>query len=174
MPSTVKGANVRSALVSGVSSWLCTWLHDELPRTRVHVHSDRTRTLRSAVVRLGLTAQFPLYPLWDFRMDLTAFIVGDRRSGVVLVDCAEKAVTFKDLGRLILYSRLANPLVSFLVCPKGPDDWLRHFILERKRFDVLEYGNGALLSILTWDLALGAPRFGDSIPSGDISVKARW
>lgn len=155
---------------------VCRWLEErlasEFPRCRVVAKDTHRTSLRLVIPRLGLSAQLPEYPVWDFKVDVAAFIVSADDARVVFVECKKGMASLQDLSQLLGYSRVAMPFLSFLVSPNGPSDILRDLIVGFGRGDVLEYAPNQSIAILTWDVRRGRPNPQATIPIGGLTFKA--
>lgn len=71
---------------------------------------------------------------------------------VAFVEVKDKSLTLKDLGQLWGYTKLINPVESFLVSSKGTGS-LERIINHYNRHDILRYGsnNERLMQIAKWD-----------------------
>ncbi len=137
------------------------------------VEDTHSSPLRLVIPRLGLTAQYPDYAVWDIRVDLAAFIVGPGAPQLALVECKKNAATLADLGQLLGYSLVARPLLSLLVSPVGPSQVLANLLLAYGRYDILNYGENRSIAMVTWDYARGCPTIEETIPRGALSMKLR-
>ena len=156
-----------------IRRWLSRRLKEELPRRKIVVEDTHNSPLRVVIPRLGLTAQYRDYAVWDIRVDLTGFIIGPESSELVLVECKKGAASLKDLGQLLGYSLVAKPMLSLLVSPAGPSEVLAKLILSYNRYDILGYAENRSIAILTWDYQRGCPRAEETIPRGALAMKLR-
>jgi hypothetical protein len=172
MDTQINGSKKR--LVSEVASWLASFLEAQLPESKIDIRGCSLRTLSRVTVNLGLTERLPLYSMWDFHVDLSAFLVGNKKTGLVIVQCTQGAIKHEDIGKLFVCARLVNPVLSILVSPKGPDKRLRCLLQEKERLDILDYGGDSPLALVTWEPTRKQPDWSTTIPNRGLFVKGRF
>ena len=123
---------------------VCRWLNDFLTsryqRASVDVH-DLSHTPISRFLRNYDKGQFPPeWVTWDIRVDVVGFIHQPKAmTSLAFVECKNIKLTLSHLSQLLGYSRIAQPLFSFLISPLGFSSTLVSLLQDYQRHDVLEY-----------------------------------
>ena len=77
---------------------------------------------------------------WNIKVDVVGFVHhADKPTDLVLVEGKNTKLTLAHLSQLLMYSRIAQPLYSFLISPAGFFASLVSLLQEYQRRDVLEY-----------------------------------
>lgn len=101
---------------------------------------------------LGLQTLFPQFNAWDVKVDVTGIVSNDNTGYVALVECKVNQLTLRDVGQLLGYSIVVNPILSILTSPSSPSDPLITLLKDYGRLDVLEYGPERIhIRITRWD-----------------------
>ena len=123
---------------------VCRWLKDFL-RSRfqdadVDVH-DLSRTPLSRFLSKYQKGKFPdEWVTWDIRVDVVGFVHHPHEfTALAFVECKNTNLTLAHLSQLLGYSRIAQPLYSFLISSTGISPALLSLLQNYQRYDVLEY-----------------------------------
>lgn len=97
--------------------------------------------LNRFVERHGLLHYFDahIWQTYEIQVDIVGFIVSEKRKGLALVECKLGVASLLDFCQLLGYSRVAGPLLSFLISPQGISSTLKTLLLDYARDDLLEY-----------------------------------
>ena len=123
-----------------VCRWLEAFLKDRFRRAEVDVHS-LPHTPISRFLSTYDRGNFPgEWHSWNIKVDVVGFVHhADKPTDLVLVECKNTKLTLAHLSQLLMYSRIARPLYSFLISPAGFSRSLVSLLQEYQRRDVLEY-----------------------------------
>ena len=146
-------------LYPDVCQWLENFLKDRFRQAEVDVHA-LPHTELSRFLRTYDRGNFlGEWHSWNIKVDVVGFVHhADKPTDLVLVECKNTKLTLAHLSQLLMYSRIARPLYSFLISPAGFSQSLVALLQEYRRHDVLVYHSedGKLprqLIIAEWEMA---------------------
>ena len=133
-------------------SWLERILTEHYKRMNVRVFDSHKIKLSRLINDLGMQSLFPEFNAWDVKVDITGVISNEKKGHLALVECKVKQLTLRDVGQLLGYSIVVNPILSVLTSPASPTDPLITLLKDYGRLDVLEYGpKKRHIRIAKWD-----------------------
>jgi hypothetical protein len=123
-----------------VCQWLQDFLTSRFQSADVDVY-DLSRTPISRFLRSYDKGRFPSEQVtWDIQVDVVGFIHHPKEiTSLAFVECKNTSLTLAHLSQLLGYSRIAQPLYSFLISPSGFSSTLVSLLQDYQRRDVLEY-----------------------------------
>jgi len=127
-------------LYEPVREWLEGILKEKYKHMGVQVFDSHSIKLSSLINDLGLQRLFPQANAWDIKVDITGVVSNERRGSIVLVECKTGRLTLRDIGQLLGYSIVVDPVLAVLTSPYAPSDPLITLLKDYGRLDVLEYG----------------------------------
>ena len=127
-------------LYEPVRRWLERRLKAKYRRMDVQVFDSHSKRLSRIVSDLGLQSVFPQSNAWDVKVDVTGVVSDGKHGHIALVECKAKQLTLRDIGQLLGYSIVVDPIVAVLVSPSPPTDPLLTLLRDYGRLDVLQYG----------------------------------
>ena len=140
-----------------VCRWLKRFLTNRFQNADVEVY-DLSSSPLSRFLRTYSKGKFPSeWVTWDIRVDIVGFIHHSQElTSLAFVECKNTRLTLAHVSQLLGYSRIAQPLYSFLISSVGLSPTLVSLLQNYQRYDVLEYhwekGNRPRQLILTrWD-----------------------
>jgi len=124
-----------------VINWLQRFLKGRFPKYLIDVRDTHKMPLNRFIERHQLAHYFDtrIWQTYEIRVDVTGFIVGEKRKGLALVECKLGSASLLDFCQLLGYSRVASPLLSFLISPQGISSGLNMLLVGYARDDLLEY-----------------------------------
>lgn len=127
-------------LYPDVVAWLETFLRERLRRKKIIVRDTSRRPLKLALQDIGLTpSNKPEWPTYDILVDVTGFIVSGKTVNFAFVECKNEPIKLRDISQLLGYSRVAQPLYSCILSPRGVSRDVAALLRTYSRYDVLEY-----------------------------------
>jgi len=139
-------------LYEPVRAWLERVLRGRYRRMDVRVFDSHRVKLSKMINESGLQRLFPQFNAWDVKVDVTGIISSEKKGYLALVECKVKQLTLRDVGQLLGYSIVVNPILSVLTSPASPSDPLITLLKDYGRLDVLEYGpQKRHIRIAKWD-----------------------
>ena len=124
-----------------VASWLQELLIGRFHGATLEVRDTHASPLNEYIIRHGLQEYFESdqWQTYEIQVDLTAFVMSERRKGLVFVECKIVNITLLHISQLLGYSRVALPLSSYLISSKGIGGGVQSLITRYDRSDILEY-----------------------------------
>ena len=123
-----------------ICQWLEDFLNNRFQQADVDVY-DLSRTPISRFLSTYNRGNFPgEWVTWNIKVDVVGFVHhANKPTTLVFVECKNTSLTLAHLSQLLGYSRIAQPLYSFLISPIGFSSALVSLLQEYQRRDVLEY-----------------------------------
>ena len=123
-----------------VRQWLENFLKDRFRQADVDVY-DLSMIPISRFLSTYNRGSFPAeWVTWNVKVDVVGFVHQSNQPTIlVFVECKNTKLTIAHLSQLLGYSRIAQPLYSFLISPVGFSAALVSLLQEYQRCDVLEY-----------------------------------
>ena len=123
---------------------VCKWLQDFLTNRFKKAHVEVYELSQKPISRFLRTynrGNFPAeWVTWHIKVDVVGFVHHSNKiTDLAFVECKNTTLTLAHLSQLLGYSRIAQPLYSFLVSPTGFSPTLVSLLEEYHRHDVLEY-----------------------------------
>ena len=154
-------------LYEPVCTWLERVLRERYKRMRIRVFDTHKIKLSRLINDLGLQSLFPKFNAWDVKVDITGIASNEKHGYLALVECKVKQLTLRDIGQLLGYSIVVNPVLSVLTSPAPPTDTLITLLKDYGRLDVLEYGpEKRYIRIARWDIVKNEIILSSVIPQG--------
>lgn len=124
-----------------VMDWLQRFLKGRFPKHQIDVRDTHAMPLNRFVERHQLAHYFDtqIWQTYEIQVDVTGFIASEKGKGLAVVECKLSTVSLLDFCQLLGYSRVACPLLSFLITPQGLSVTLNALLFEYARDDLLEY-----------------------------------
>jgi len=139
-------------LYEPVRTWLERILRERYKRMRIRVFDTHKVKLSRLINDLGLHNLFPQFNAWDVKVDITGIASNEKHGYLALVECKVKQLTLRDIGQLLGYSIVVNPILSLLTSPASPTDPLITLLKDYGRLDILQYGpQKRYIRIAKWD-----------------------
>lgn len=123
-----------------VCRWLEGFLKTRFKRSDVEVYELSQKPI-SRFLSTYNKGNFPAeWVTWNIKVDVVGFVHHPNKpTDLVFVECKNSTLTLAHLSQLLGYSRIAQPLYSFLISPVGFSSTLVSLLQEYQRRDVLEY-----------------------------------
>lgn len=123
---------------------VCQWLEDFLKDRFRQAEIDVRILAHTPISRFLSTYNRGNFPgewvTWNIKVDVVGFVHHlNRPTDLVFVECKNTKLTLAHLSQLLGYSRIAQPLYSFLISPAGFSASLVSLLQHYHRRDVLEY-----------------------------------
>ncbi len=124
-----------------VTAWLARVLGSRFPRCEVDVRDTHASSLNEYIKRNGLQRHFrsDIWQTYEIRVDITAFMVHRDRPELVFVECKVIPISLLHVSQLLGYSRVAYPLMSYLISTEGIGNAVAVLISRYDRIDILQY-----------------------------------
>ena len=104
-----------------VISWLGRILREQFAGAEVDVRDTHALLLNRYIRQNGLQQYFQsnIWQTYEIRVDITAFMFYRERPALVFVECKIIPISLLHISQLLGYSRVAHPLLSYLISTKG-------------------------------------------------------
>ena len=142
-----------------VCKWLADFLKDRFKKAHVEVYELSQKPI-SRFLRTYNQGSFPPeWVTWNIKVDVVGFVHhSNKPTSMAFVECKNTKLTMAHLSQLLGYSRIAQPLYSFLISPIGFSPTLVSLLQKYQRRDVLEYHWEAgriprKIVLAQWDMA---------------------
>jgi len=137
-----------SDLYPDVKNWLYGYLKSRYRTAKIITEDTHNIKLSAFIFRKGLINKFPRYKVFDIKTDITGVII--RKSGassLVFVEFKITKITLTNVGQLLGYSLVADPLYRY------------------NRYNILQYNKDKKIQIVPWGINRKGPVWKDKIPS---------
>ena len=127
-------------MYSDVRQWLENFLKDRFQQADVDVHILSHTSLSRFLSTYNQGDFHEEWVTWNIKVDVVGFVhQSNKPTTLAFVECKNIKLTLAHLSQLLGYSRIAQPLYSFLISPVGFSSALVSLLQEYQRRDVLEY-----------------------------------
>lgn len=133
-----------------VVKWLEDLLTNKFKGANIIVQETSKKILSRFLLEKGLHNQFPEYQTYEIEVDVTGIIQEQNVSHLAFVECKLGKITLRDISQLLGYSRVANPLLSIILSPKGLSNGINLLLSVHRRNDILRYSNDRFIHVATW------------------------
>lgn len=149
---------------------VCVWfkkiLQEKYDASRIYLEDTSRKILSRWLVEKKLQNLFPEYQTYEIEVDITGIIEGKGQAFLGMIECKLNPITLRDLSQLLGYSRVAQPLYSIILSPKGVSKSMHRLFNISRRNDILSYSNNKHIVIGKWDENRIELDFSTIIPKG--------
>ncbi|RLG16979.1 hypothetical protein DRN63_03515 [Nanoarchaeota archaeon] len=149
-----------------VEAWLKNLLKSKFKNKVVRVADTSKKVLSRWLFEQGFHKYFEDYQTYEIEVDITGVLEGDGEADLVFVECKLGKITLRDLSQLLGYSKVANPLLSFIISPQGVSTSINLLLNVFRRNDLLYYSTSRFIIIGKWDEHKRELDFTSIIPRG--------
>jgi len=130
-----------AAIYPDIILWLGGFLGTRFHKAEIDIQDTHAYPLNTYVRRHNLHQYFQgdTWQTYDIRVDITGFVRYGSSCGLVFVECKTRPISLIHVSQILGYSRVAQPIQSYLISTVGIGDAVRSLILRYDRTDVLEY-----------------------------------
>ena len=133
-----------------VRSWLEKVLQGKFKGAKISVADTSKKVLSKWLFEKGHHRHFKDYSTYEIEVDVTG-VIERGKTELAFVECKLNKITLRDLSQLLGYSKVATPLLSIILSPKGISDSMNLLFNVSRRNDVLYYTNDKHIVIGKWD-----------------------
>jgi len=134
---------------------VCTWfkklLEQKFKDAKIWVEDTSRKVLSKWLVEADLHNFFTDYQTYEIEVDVTGVIKKSDEAYLGFVECKLNKITLRDLSQLLGYSKVALPLYSIIVSPKGISRSMNLLFNVARRNDILFYSTERHIIIGKWD-----------------------
>lgn len=126
-------------------------------------HETSRQTLESYFKNIGIEIKEAIG--LSIKVDIVGVLKRSKKVKLVFIEVKDKPLTLADLGQLWSYTKLLNPIESFLISSKGLGV-LKYLFKVLKREDLLVYGlkQEKMMKICKWDSSRKSIDYSTLIP----------
>lgn len=148
-------------LYEPIRLWLEKYLKNKYSEAKVLCLNTSTFFLSRVLENKNLLREIPLAETFDVKVDITGILFWKKKVELVIVEVKKGKISIMGLAQSLGYSRIINPLESFLISPKGWSSKIDRLIRIYKRKDLLFYSEDRYIQIAKWNLLSSDVRKGD-------------
>jgi hypothetical protein len=154
-------------MYSDVCSWFKRILENKFKNATICVEDTSKKVLSKWLIDKGFHDFFPDYQTYEIEVDIAGII---KKSGgeahLGFVECKLGRINLRDVSQLLGYSKVALPLYSVILSPKGISKSLNLLFNVARRDDILYYSVERHIVITKWDERKKGIDFSTIIPKG--------
>jgi len=138
-------------LYPDVCAWFKKILEKKFKDAKVCVEDTSKKVLSKWLVEKGFHNFFPNYQTYEIEVDVTGIVEKSDEAHLGFIECKLGRITLRDLSQLLGYSKVALPLYSVILSPKGISRSLNLLFNVARRDDILFYTNDRYIIIGRWN-----------------------
>jgi len=154
-----------------VCEWLRIRLNNKFKKAKKIIVADTSdKVLSKWLFEIKCHQFFPDYQTYDIQVDVTGVILEKNKASLAFVECKLDKMNLRDLSQLIGYSKVACPVISILLSPRGLSDSMNLLFNVFRRNDILFYAPRKFIVIARWDETKKEVDMSSLIPKGSSHV----
>lgn len=161
-----KNVKLENELYEPMRQWLQEYLEDRYPKCKIITQDTSEFNLDDALQRYGLVSKFPEAVGLPIQIDVLGIIQGENDTKLAFIEAKKTKLNTHNLGQLLIYCRLINPVDSFLLSSVSMGS-LNKILKNLNRQDILKYGqnNEYIMHVGIWNVLENHPDMGTMIPA---------
>ena len=148
-----------------IKGWFNNYLKSKFRKTEIEVFDTHRRTLSKFLQENNFKNNFPLCDTFEIKVDLTAIIKQKNAINLAFIEVKSGQVRLRDIGQLLGYCKVADPLLAFLISPNWISVPVHHLLINYGKQNILEYNNKKIV-IAEWNEVTNSINFNRIIPRG--------
>jgi len=152
-------------LYPNIIEWMRKYLKPKYKGAIIEVYDSHSIYLSKLLQRKKLHTNFKDFDTYAIKVDLTAIITDKNKTELAFVEVKSTPITLKDVGQLLGYCRIADPLEAFLISPKGMSTALHNLLIKYGKIDILGFNNKTI-KIARWNIDNNDIDYSSIIPRG--------
>ncbi|MEM1942520.1 MAG: hypothetical protein QXO30_02065 [Candidatus Caldarchaeum sp.] len=154
-------------MYSYVCSWFRKMLQSKFKDAKICVEDTSKKVLSKWLLEKGFHTYFPDYQTYEVEVDVTGVVVkSDKEAHLGFIECKLGRINLRDFSQLLGYSKVAIPLYSIILSPKGISQSLNLLFNIARRNDILYYSADKHIFITKWLERKKEIDFSTIIPKG--------
>jgi len=134
-----------------VCAWFKKGLEKKFKNAKICVEDTSRKVLSKWLVDRNFHDFFSNYQTYEIEVDVTGIVIDSNKAHLGLIECKFGRITLRDLSQLLGYSKVALPVYSVILSPKGVSRSLNLLFNITRRNDVLYYSTDRHIIIGKWD-----------------------
>jgi hypothetical protein len=154
-------------MYSDVCSWFKRILENKFKDAKICVEDTSKKILSKWLLDKGFHDYFPDYQTYEIEVDVAGVIKKSEKEAYLgFIECKLGRINLRDVSQLLGYSKVALPLYSIILSPKGISKSLNLLFNVARRNDILYYSVDRHIVITNWDGRKRGIDFTTIIPKG--------
>ncbi|MDH7558599.1 MAG: hypothetical protein QHH18_08400 [Candidatus Bathyarchaeota archaeon] len=154
-------------MYSDVCSWFKKLLQSKFKNAKICVEDTSKKILSKWLLEKGFHNYFPDYQTYEVEVDVTGVIMkSNKEAHLGFIECKLGRINLRDFSQLLGYSKVALPLYSIILSPKGISQSLNLLFNIARRNDILYYSTDKHIFITKWLERKKEIDFSTIIPKG--------
>ncbi len=149
-----------------VCAWFKKILKEKFKDAKICVEDTSKKILSKWLAERGFHAFFSDYQTYEIEVDVTGIVEKSEEAHLGLIECKLGRITLRDLSQLLGYSKVALPLYSVILSPKGISRSMNLLLNIARRNDILYYSTDRHIIIGKWNERRKELDFSSIIPKG--------
>lgn len=141
-------ASEKEILSQKLNLWLENYLRQKYTNYNVEVFIPKNYISK---IPNDNIKKLPNYSSFDFKPDIIGILTSKSDFAdikLVFVNRSTSSLSLKEIGEILCYSRIANPVEAFLISPKALANEVNLILLDKsKQNDILSYDNNKFVKI---------------------------
>jgi len=133
-----------------VCRWFKDFLKEKFADAKVYVADTSRKNLSKWLVENNFHNFFTDFQTYEIEVDVSGIIETSSEASLGFVECKLGRINLRDLSQLLGYSKVALPVYSFIISPKGVSQSLDFLFNVARRNDVLYYSDDKHIVIGKW------------------------
>ena len=153
-------------LYEPMRKWLQSYLEDKYRNAEIITIDSHARTLDSFLEKNGVLSYYPLTVGLDIQIDVLGIVKQKNNVSLVFIEAKKTPLNLHDLGQLLIYCKLCDPIEAFLLSSGGLCS-LNKIFVNLARFDLLDFGDGRNIKSIQvgkWDILSNSIDYKSLIP----------
>jgi len=153
-------------LYEPMRKWLQSYLEDKYRNAEIITIDSHARTLDSFLEENGVLSYYPLTVGLDIQIDVLGIVKQKNNVSLVFIEAKKTPLNLHDLGQLLIYCKLCDPIEAFLLSSGGLGS-LNKIFVNLARFDLLDFGDGRNIKSIQvgkWDILSNSIDYKSLIP----------
>lgn len=149
-----------------VCAWFKRILKEKFKDAEICVEDTSKKVLSKWLVEKGFHNFFPDYQTYEIEVDVSGMVEKTDEAHLGFIECKLGRITLRDLSQLLGYSRVALPLYSVILSPKGISRSMNRLLNIARRNDILYYSTDKHIVVGKWNERRKELEFSSIIPKG--------